>query len=72
MEDSITCSAISNQYDSLLFGENKSKMDFNRLAIIEELRFGLSKGLYRYLPFNSITIKSFDLEQVYANFITSE
>ena len=40
-----TCSALSNQYDSELFGENKVKIVFNLLAKTDAFKFGLSKGL---------------------------
>ncbi len=40
-----TCSALSNQYDSVLFFENNNNIVFNRLANTEAFKLGLFKGL---------------------------
>ena len=44
------CSALSSQYDSLLFFENNVKIVFNLLARTVGFKLGLSRGLYLILP----------------------
>ena len=65
-----TCSTLSNQKSSLLFGENNVNIVFNRFAIIDGFKFGLSKGLYFILLPSSIIIKSSNLSYFFYFFFT--
>lgn len=50
MHSAKSCSALSSQYDSLLFFENNVKIVFNLLARTIGFKLGLSRGLYLILP----------------------